>query len=213
MILNASRPVVAFVDESYKYVKADLGSSFYVLAAVLVEGAALSSTRQALRTVVAPLTEFHTNELNAIGRQDVVHDVLSFARDEVSGSVVTVQMPFPRTEKDARRACLDVLLRDLSSRKVSQVVADSRPQPRARDRLFLDKQDEAVARRLRASGDVDRGLNLVHRKPAGENLLWLADAVAWALRRDLAVDDTEHFRIVKPVTSMLLIDDHGKKIN
>lgn len=202
----------AFVDESYDYVKDGSRERLYVLGAVLVDGGELQRTRWRARAVIHPLTDFHTNELSAVGRRDLVHAMLRYVHDEVGWSVVTVQMPFSGSERRAREACLGVLLPDLSSRQVLRVVADSRPQPRAADRLFLDKQDQRVVRALRSKGEVNRHLTLAHRKPAHENLLWLADAVAWAARRDLAVHDPEHFAIVRDITTVLVVDDQGRRV-
>lgn len=60
--------------------------------------------------------------------------------------------------------------------------------PSAADPAILDRQDELVARRLRSSQAIDRYMTLTHRRPRDENLLWLADSVAWAVRRHIAAE-------------------------
>ena len=179
----APRPPVAFVDESYDYTKDGSRPPLYVLAAVIIDGDRLAEVRTATQTVISPETDYHTTDLHRDGRLEVVHAMLENTRNEAGWSVVAVQMPFDGDSNAARRHCFEVLLPDLSSRRVRYVVPDSRPQPGAADPAVLDKQDELIARRLRSNQRVDRHLSLTHRRPADENLLWLADAVAWAVRR------------------------------
>jgi hypothetical protein len=86
------------------------------------------------------------------------------------------------------------------------MVLDSRYQPGAGDPRKHDKADERTARQLRQVGRVDRSTTITHATDKAEPLLWLPDGVAWAVRRSLSADDHAHFDIIRPVTTLLIVD-------
>ena len=202
----ARRAPVAFLDESYDYTRDGSREPLYVLAAVIIDGHDVDAARHRARQLIAPATGYHTSELARAGQIDKVHQMLEHVRDDGGWTVVAVQSPFSGHANEARQECLRELLIDLSGRKVTRAVLDSRYQPRGRDPRKLDKQDARTAQRLRSAGEVDRHLSITHATDATEPLLWLPDGVAWSVRRAMVADDEQHFNIIKPVTNIIIIN-------
>ena len=204
------RPPVALLDESYRYtpsrpVEAS-ADDFYVLAAVILDGHTLEEARSAALDVVETGTNFHATDLWHQGDVATLHRMLEHVRDEAGWNVVAIESPYAGHADRARQACLRRLLIELNARGVRHVCADSRYQPKAKDPEKHDKADLRTLRELRSARLVDRQMTMRHAADADEPLLWLPDGVAWAVRRALAVEDNEHFEIVRDVTSLIVLE-------
>ncbi|MDO9494310.1 MAG: hypothetical protein Q7J48_01280 [Nocardioides sp.] len=198
------RPV-AFLDESYEYSPDGSREPVYVLAAVIIDGR-VDEARTAARALVAPEVEYHTTELYQQGRVEAIHAMLTHVREQAGWSVVAIKSPYEGHADLARQRCLRELLVDLSGRKVSRAVLDSRIQPAAHDPEVMNKQDLRTVRSLRSDGLIHRHFGVSHVTDAEEPLLWLPDGVAWSVRRALAVDDNDHYELVRSVTTLLIVD-------
>lgn len=152
-----------------------------------------------------PATRYHSTDLYHAGHVAKVDAMLEHVRDHAGWNVVAVLSPFSGHADAARQQCLQVLLVELSGRKVRRMVLDSRYQPGASDPRKHDKADERTARRLRQSGQIDRFTTITHATDTVEPLLWLPDGVAWSVRRSLSADDHSHFDIIRPVTTLLIL--------
>lgn len=206
------RPPAAFLDESYHY---EPGSTsrvpLYVLAAVVIDADEVSNARSSLAAVM-PTGTYHSTDLYHQGRIEVIHDMLEYVRDNVGWNVVAVQMPFPGHADLARRQCLAALLRELDSMKVGLVVPDSRLQPGAFDPQVLDQKTSKSSVVCGGGGRLTVTWSLRHAADAAEPMLWMPDAIAWAVRRDLAIGEHEHFEVVRSVTNVIVLDDFGRRL-
>ena len=202
--LSAGPNPIAFVDESMRQPTVSeegpkpTAASFYQLAAVIFAHAGLDSTRERL-VDLAGGTYWHTNRkfrgTNA-DRGDIV-DMVEAVTEASEWNVIAVNLPLAgATRRDlaqARALCLDRLVRNLTSgtgdEAVRGIVADNNRDER------LNKLDAQVVDRLRSSGAIDPRVAIVHGRMGDEPLLWSADAVSWAVQRNIARDDP---RFIQP---------------
>ena len=77
-------------------------------------------------------------------------------------------------DREARRECLDVLVQQAVARGASRLVLEQDDSLVRSDRLTLGAA-------LRATPGASLGYE--HRRPSGEPLLWIPDAVAWCVSR------------------------------
>ena len=202
--LSAAPGPIAFVDESMRQSTGTDGDassaresvrqerSFYQLAAVIFSHSGLDSIRERL-VDLAGGTYWHTNKKfrgTDADRGDIVEMVDAVTRAS-EWNVVAVKLPLAgQYRKDiaqARALCLDRLVRNVASGSgdaaVRGIVADNN---RDTDLNALDLQ---VVATLRRSGAISRHMGLAHGHMGDEPLLWAADALSWAVQRDIARDD------------------------
>ena len=202
--LSAAPGPIAFVDESMKHpAGTDMGASsargsvhqersFYQLAAVIFSHSGLDSIRERL-VDLAGGTYLHTNKKfrgTDADRGDIVEMVDAVTRAS-EWNAVAVKLPLAGSSRkdlaQARALCLDRLVRNLASGSgdaaVRGIVADNN-----RD-TDLNELDLQVVTTLRRSGAISRHVGLAHGHMRDEPLLWAADALSWAVQRNIARDD------------------------
>ena len=153
----------AFIDESK--------ASSYILVASVVLARKLTETRKtmmSLRMKGQPRTHFRKESdrrrrllLSAIAELDLSH------------FVVTSKTNFGLQE--ARARCLEMLVGQLCSAGVKNIVFESDASQNPLDRKVLSK----ITQGLEAQDKVD----FAHELPNDEPLLWIADAIAWSINR------------------------------
>lgn len=198
---------MAFIDESYYFDPKKSDDTSYVLAAVIIDGDDISEARQRTRLAAEPATDFHKTDLWHNNEVATIHRMLRHIHDDAGWNVFAIQAPFGGHADKARQQCLEQLLIELDGRKVGAVVCDSRIQPNSTDPQQLNREDLNTARKLRSSQRVSRQLQVRHASDAQEPLLWLPDGVAWATRRALVLDDGEHYELIRPVTTLIVVTD------
>ena len=209
--LAAAPNPIAFIDESMRqptgaaegtFSRTRLGPaevSLYQMAAVIFSHARLDSIRERL-VEVADGTYWHTNKKfrgSDFDRGDIVEMVETITEESV-WNVIAVKMPLAGSSQGdiarARALCLDRLVRNLTSGTgegaVRGIVADNNRDQR------LNRADERVVDSLRRTGAIHPGVAFTHGGMAFEPLLWSADAISWAMQRDIARDDV---RFIEPV--------------
>lgn len=149
----------AFVDESVR--------STYLLCAVLVGGRP-DSVRPAVRRLCRPgQRRFHFAKEGDARRRELLSAITGFG---VEARVFTCRGP----AEAARAACLTALVADVVGLGTTSLVIEDQDGMRRRDVLVID-----AALRRHGVG----GLDYRHAEPHEEPLLWVADAVAWAVGR------------------------------
>ena len=221
-LASAPSPI-AFVDESMRQPTssgepaAGRDVSFYQLAAVIFSQARLDSVRERL-VDVAGGTYWHTNKMfrgTDSDRGDIVEMVEAITEESV-WNVIAVKLPLAGSSRRdlarARALCLDRLVRNLTSgtgdESVRGIVADNNKDQR------LNGLDEQVIDKLRKSGAIHSDVAITHGRMGSEPLLWSADAVSWAVQRNILRDDA---RFIEPtlregkLTMINAVD--GKPVN
>ena len=156
------RPTDAFVDESIR-------GQRYLMGCVLIEARHLADVRPAVAALGIDGTRVHFN--NESNRQKT--RVLSTIASMPLRAIVTIcYRDHGVTEYRARADCLTALVTELQQRAVGRLVIESRQD---------DHEDELLIRRVRANGPQ---LVFEHRLGVGEPLLWVADALTWAVGAD-----------------------------
>lgn len=202
--LGAAPSAVAFVDESMRLPSGSgqgssrLQGSFYQMAAVIFAHARLDAIRERL-VDRAGGRYWHTNKKfrGTDGDRGDIVEMIEFVTDASEWSVVAVKLPLAgnsrRALAQARTVCLDRLVRHLTTGTgedaVRAIVADNNKDP------ALNKLDHRVLDRLRGSGMISRQVGFTHGLMGDEPLLWSADAISWAVQRNIARDDA---RFIQP---------------
>lgn len=155
-----TRPTAAFADESIR-------GRRYVMGCVLVEERRLPALRPAinsLATGVAP--RIHFNNDTYWQKQRVLAAV---AEMQLQAFAVVCDKRHGANEFQARAACVAEIVRQLQRRAVGRLVLESRQD---------DRDDVRTITRTRAH---EPSLLFEHRTGRDERVLWLADAVSWAV--------------------------------
>lgn len=154
------RPTDAFVDESIR-------GRRYVMGCVLVEARHLAGLRLAAKDLadgVAPRIHFN-NDTDRQKRR--VLDAIAEMPIEVFAVVCTKIHGV--TEFEARAMCVTEIVERLQGRRVAKLVIESR-------------QDDADdARTITRARSPEPRLVFEHRRARHEQILWIADAVTWAV--------------------------------
>src|SRR5699024_8288775 len=141
---------------------------------------------------VADGTYWHTNKQfrgTLADRGDTVEMVEAITQ-AAEWNARAVKLPWAgRSQVDIARArarCLDRLVRHLTSgsgdEAVRGIVADNNKD------TALNKLDHQVLEKLRGTGVISRQVGFAHGRMGDEPLLWSADAVSWAVQRNIARD-------------------------
>ncbi len=152
-------PTDAFVDESIR-------GQRYLLGCVLVEARSLASTRLELNGLTEARRRIHFHNESTKRRREIL---LEIAQMSVSTVVFVAKARQGVREGDARAACLSELVRMLQVDAVQRLVIESRQD---------DRSDVAVIERARRR---EPRLVFEHRRPNDDPMLWIADAVTWAV--------------------------------
>ncbi|MDR3067934.1 MAG: hypothetical protein LBU50_00300, partial [Cellulomonas sp.] len=193
---------VAFLDESYRAPGFSDERPFYAISAVTFARDQMDQVREVLTDIVGGLY-WHTTEAFQLGRTSDITSMARYIADQVHWSVVTVEATVTSRGgmDEARQTCLAALAREVTRGSgpgaVRLLVAEATNDP------LTNAADRRTIETLRAGGDVDRYVTLYHGSPGMEPLLWTADAVAWAARRALALDDTRWIDQVRDVLTVL----------
>ena len=152
-------PAHAFVDESIR-------GQRYLMGCALVETRYSGDVARAMTDLVVVGRRLHFNNESMHQR---VRVLTAMAELPVTNLVTVCQVGHGITQFRARSSCLAYLVGELQRRSVSLLVLESRQD---------DRDDFRVIERVRAS---DPPLVFEHRPGGTEPLLWIADAVAWAV--------------------------------
>ena len=149
----------AFLDESNR--------NRYFLACTLVAPGALNPVRTALRSMLLPgQRRLHFHDENARRRRELLARMCSL-------DLVVRVYEMRARERTARPVLLAALLADLKELSVGRLVIESRE---GRDHL-----DRQVIATMQHQGKASLTLVYEHLRPYEEPLLWVSDAVAWAV--------------------------------
>ncbi|WP_067071844.1 hypothetical protein [Carbonactinospora thermoautotrophica] len=181
--------ITAYVDES-----AALELGCYLLAAVVVDDADVEHARTAMRALQVGTGKLHWHTEGPERRLKIVSEVAALGHL----SVVVVGHGVGRRQERGRRKCLEVLLPELATLGVARAVFETR--------AAYDRQDQAMIAACRSKGLIDRAFRVEFgfpAGPAGEPLLWLADAVCGAVLAERRGDGTyamllrEHLHVIE----------------
>jgi len=175
------QPTDAFVDESIR-------GQRYLLGCVLAEARSLASTRLELNGLTEARRRIHFHNESTKRRRVILVEI---AQMPVSAVVFVAKSKQGVREDDARAACLSDLVRMLQVGAVQRLVIESRQD---------DRFDVAVIERARTR---EPRLVYEHRRPIDDPMLWIADAVTWAVGagrewRDLIEPVLDDIRNVTP---------------
>ncbi|GLZ37658.1 hypothetical protein [Actinokineospora sp. NBRC 105648] len=149
-----------FVDESRR-------NKHYLLAAALVEPGELHRLRKLLRGMLLPgQREVHFKKETPSRRKAVISRLVDEPLE-----VWIYHARCSRGEERARRLCVAQLIEDSLDIQAQRLVLDSR--------AVRDEDDRFVIRRALGKWPRATGLVYEHLDSTKDELLWIADAVAW----------------------------------
>ncbi|MGW6934306.1 DUF3800 domain-containing protein [Lentzea sp. NPDC054927] len=150
----------AFVDESRR-------NNTYLLAVALVSPGRLHQFRKALRGLLMPgQHELHCKKETPSRRKMIVSRLVA---EQVSVRLYTRSCD--RGDEQARQTCLARLVTDLLDVDAHRMVLDSRDQ--------RDRHDALTIRTSLGHDALSTNLVYEHCRSTNEELLWIADVVAW----------------------------------
>jgi hypothetical protein len=160
--------VTAYVDESMRPGPGGL----YLLAAVLVVPQEMGRAREAAQGLLSPRQpRFHWHSETELQRRRMLERVA-----ELGCVVLGYMCPAVTRRNDRPRAlCLNRMLWDLRERGVHELVIESRQE-------HNDSKDRLTIMRAKKAGAAPAALTSAFARPVEEPLLWLADAMAGAIR-------------------------------
>lgn len=152
-------PTDAFVDESMR-------GQRYLLGCVLVEARSLNTVRRSLVGIKIANRRVHFTNESPRRRREILQLIASLP---VRSFVVICRRTHGVRETDARSMCLQTVVAQLQRDRVGRLVIESRQD---------DREDVASIERVRSA---EPRLVFEHRRASEEPLLWIADAVVWAV--------------------------------
>lgn len=153
------RPTDAFADESIR-------GRRYLMGCVLVEVRHLSTVRSETAALAAKGKRRHFSHDTPEQRRDALR---LFSEFPIRAFVTVCARTHGVTEFVARDACLSEIVTRLQIHEVSRLSIESRQD---------DRDDRRTIQRVRSAEPV---LVFDHVEPLGEPILWIADAVTWAV--------------------------------
>ena len=153
------RPTDAFVDESIR-------GRWYLMRCVLVEARHVGAVRSETAALAADGKRRHFSHDTPEQRRDALR---LFAQFPIRALVTVCVRTHGVTQFVARAACLAEIVRRLQSLEVPRLTIESRQD---------DRDDQRSIQRVRSA---DPLLVFEHVEPLGEPILWIADAVTWAV--------------------------------
>lgn len=200
---------VAFVDEAFIHPQQG-GPGAYLFAAVLIDSdevqRAITSAHHAARGSI-----YHSTTMYHRGHVGIIEDMLDTVERHAGWTVVAVQAPMDRNLEANRQATLERLLAYLNAQRVRDVILDTRAdaadwqQVRIEGRRVpdIDRRDLRTYRRLVHDHVVSHRMRLIHADDRTQPALWMADAVAWSVRRALATDEPQWWLRISDVATVL----------
>jgi hypothetical protein len=152
-------PTDAFVDESMR-------GQRYLLGCVLVEARSLNTVRRSLVDVKIANRRVHFTNESPGRRREILQLIASLP---VRSFVVLCRRTHGVRETDARSMCLQTVVAELQRDRVGRLVIESRQD---------DREDVTSIERVRSA---EPRLVFEHRRAKEEPLLWIADAIVWAV--------------------------------
>lgn len=184
---------VAFVDESYGYSKDEHRQKFYIMTAAVVNREDLQRLRNSLDSFEMGPNYFHASEQYRQNPTSLA-DFLRHINDSYVDNLVTVQTRISDKDiefNDARDDCLVRLAYELtkggSDGRVQHIIMESLNQSSNPGR---NDQDLRLVASAIHRGLLPRETAMHHASPYAEKLLWLPDAVSWAVRQELMDGNT-----------------------
>lgn len=153
------RPTDAFVDESIR-------GRRYIMGCVLVEARHLAELRTTMDTLSVTTSRIHFNNETDTQRRRVLDAI---AEMQIEAFAVSCVEGHGVSEFRARGECVAEIVRRAQQREIATLVLESRQD---------DTDDERVIVRTRAP---EPSLVFEHRTGRLERMLWIADAVTWAV--------------------------------
>jgi hypothetical protein len=157
--------VHAFIDESHR-------GQLYMVAVTIVNPGNLATLRRALRGLLLP----GAREIHFRKEKDERRRMLAARIAQLPVEVTIYSCACGRADEPARQACLARIAVDLVARGAQRMVLDSRSIRDGNDRDFGDRETIRKALGKRPS---ETRLVYEHVLSTSEELLWIADAVAW----------------------------------
>lgn len=157
--------VHAFIDESHR-------GQLYIVAVTIAKPGDLAMLRRALRGMLLPgAREIHFRKEKDERRRSVASRIA-----QLPVEVTVYSCACGRADEPARQACLARITEDLIALGAQRMVIDSRSTRDGNDRDSGDRETIKAALGKRPS---ETRLVYEHVLSTSEELLWIADAVAW----------------------------------
>ncbi len=198
--MNGTKPV-AFLDESYREANEHEGESpFYLFTAVVILPSDMAAMRKELQSIAGGEYWHTTEALQVDGGRDKALEMLGYLAEGSDPCVIAKHVsidPNDVTLEDARAACFTSLAMALTSEgnawgeQSNLLVLERRKNSTDRNR------DEKTFKDARTAELLPRNATMFQASPSFEKLLWLADVVSSAVRRDLAVGESEFYDKIK----------------
>jgi hypothetical protein len=178
------RGLVGFIDESYRSDR-DEGFLFYTITSTIVDVQDLAEFREDYFKVAGG-HRWHTTDAFSRGDKGRIKDFISLLADHGSDLVVSVQVAIQDGKiEHARRECLVQTVSRLDSLGCNLVVYERREDRKSRN------ADAALFSRAVRDGLIPRNVKTFPGTPSAEKLLWGPDLAGWAMRRYVAMNETE----------------------
>lgn len=206
-------PRFGFIDETYwspKYTKDGIHQGFYSVTAIILESNKLKEIRDTLIENFGH--HYHATDEDHEENIKMLQKIKPYL--DLDSSIITVNTFIPFSEKkkeqdrfirQARNECLLTLLKfsqdtdsPISHFVIERVKANS--ENRALDDNRLDRE---LISRLKNQGIIGN-IKLTQRSPKAEHLLWIPDAVAYAVGRALRYSD---YRLYNEISDVINIYD------
>lgn len=189
--LNSSH-FVLFVDETFNNPKEDFELSFYMVCGVLIPQDVLDGTRDDIRGIVGENYWHTTDALQTEKGREKATELLAYCDRMGDRHIFSHKMNLTDSTKEnndimsqAREACLTSLFQFTQSVQQDMRLIVMEKRQNLRD----DDADRSVVKKLRSSGTLSRHTSVYHASPTQEQLLWLPDLSAMALRRSVTHRD------------------------
>ncbi len=189
---------VGFIDESYRDASRLDEVPFYLVTATLIPANELENSRRDYISVVGGYW-WHTTEAYASKQFSLIRTFRDLIISHQTHVVISVQVRIVENDMEhARRECLMQIFARLKSLNCSLVVFERREDSKSRN------ADLALVSKAIRANLLPRDFKVFAGHPGAEPLLWGPDLVGWALRRQLAVGDSEW---IKPLAESLELID------
>ena len=183
-LYERNRSCVGFIDESYREGFSHDEFPFYTVTATVIAAEKLTELRADYVQNVG--SWWHTTEMYAQKKTIEISDFIKLVASHEMQVVIAVQVQIENNDiEHARRECLVQVVAKLAQGGCNLVVYERREDNRSKN------ADTSLFAHAKAAGYVDRNLRLFAGHPAAEPLLWGLDLIGWALRRHLAVSDSQ----------------------
>lgn len=189
-----------YLDETYELSKKHAGRGFYVFAGVSILESELLQHRDFIRGIVGT-NYWHTTEIakTAAGRAEV-RDFLEAVSSRYEFEIWLAES-LEGSDRSGERVRSQLMKQLVSTSVQSRPEGASFVFERRRD-SFQQNADLRVISELRSRQIISRQTSISFVSPAEENLLWVADLVAWAFRQHYLNSDST---FLAPIAKQLKI--------